>query len=325
MTYAQAQAIQEAHHLAADRLLRESEKLFATASMRTLPKNLDSDRDVKRWLDAMYLLGTRQANQASALAATGYKLYRDARGVSGTVTPVLAKPNRQAFEDAIRPTVLVPQWRALNKISALADGEEFLARSLQLTANRLSLVGGTGAFSKYVATAHRETTIATTQRDPRAVGWARATRTDACSFCLLLASQGPVFRSEQTAGFASHDLCGCKAAPSFDRDEPWNDTALSARALWDSLDPSLKGKDREIAFRQAVEGRKPTKRTATAKDAPAPRTGTGRNALDAVIGTSQLEKIHGELANSLAKFDSPGTRSRINEIEQELNARDKAA
>lgn len=53
----------------------------------------------------------------------------------------------------------------------------------------------------------------------------RVTGGQACAFCAMLASRGPVY-SEKTAYFRSHHVCGCSAEPVFGEWEPNEREAL---------------------------------------------------------------------------------------------------
>ncbi len=75
----------------------------------------------------------------------------------------------------------------------------------------------------------RQTVTGNTLVDPDAVGWRRFARPGACSFCLMLADRGAVYRKE-TANFAAHGAvmangrkggnCRCVAGPAFDPKAP---------------------------------------------------------------------------------------------------------
>lgn len=61
-------------------------------------------------------------------------------------------------------------------------------------------------------------------RDKRALGWARQSRTGTpCGFCAMLISRGAVYRSEDSAAFSEgdlyHDNCKCFAVPVWTNDQ----------------------------------------------------------------------------------------------------------
>lgn len=65
----------------------------------------------------------------------------------------------------------------------------------------------------------RDTIVENTKADSWAYGFHRIARADGCDFCVMLSQRGAVYRRD-TADFASHDNCGCKAAPSWDPSAP---------------------------------------------------------------------------------------------------------
>lgn len=69
-----------------------------------------------------------------------------------------------------------------------------------------SLLRGTGIRS--IHDASRETLIKNVRKEGGK--WARIPAYDACGFCRLLGTRGPVYRSKHAA-LASHDGCGCEA------------------------------------------------------------------------------------------------------------------
>lgn len=120
------------------------------------------------------------------------------------------------------------------------------------------------------------------EKQPRRVRWARvATGAETCSWCLMLVSRGPVYRSARTAGLqldhteavevsrqvddgASledvllphmnrwHDGCDCKVVPVFDENWSGRDQWLAAEALWKRVTKGI-DRDKINAFRRAVE------------------------------------------------------------------------
>ena len=51
--------------------------------------------------------------------------------------------------------------------------------------------------------------------DKVATGWARVPEAGACSFCLLLATRGAVYKSEASSAFDAHNGCHCHIEPLF--------------------------------------------------------------------------------------------------------------
>lgn len=64
-----------------------------------------------------------------------------------------------------------------------------------------------------------ESTLYNAERDPRKPKWARIpTGAETCTFCLMLASRGFVYRSKESAGALNHwhPHCDCRIVPGFD-------------------------------------------------------------------------------------------------------------
>lgn len=108
----------------------------------------------------------------------------------------------------------------------------------------------------------RNAIIGNVSTDREAKRWARVPEPTACSFCIMLATRGAVYRSKESADFRAHTVkpdgsggtCQCHVEPVFNAYEP------SARirewsALYFHLADQFKGRDLQIAFRQAIEGR----------------------------------------------------------------------
>jgi hypothetical protein len=130
-----------------------------------------------------------------------------------------------------------------------------------LEANRtgianIVLTNVSGDASRHVLNRGRETLTESVAADRQALSWARVTDSAPCSFCRMLASRGPEYRSKG-GGFKAHGHCGCTAEPVYSEDQPWPGRAAEWRQQWDETTEGLSGVDARKAFRQAVEGRTP--------------------------------------------------------------------
>lgn len=79
-----------------------------------------------------------------------------------------------------------------------------------------------GALQRHISQAGRNTIALNSGRDPSPGGWARVpTGATTCGFCRMLASRGPVYRSAETAGRATHyhDRCDCVPTQVWSGDE----------------------------------------------------------------------------------------------------------
>lgn len=90
------------------------------------------------------------------------------------------------------------------------------------------------------------------------MGWARVlTGRESCSFCAMLASRGPVYRSESTAssnaqGKTFHFGCDCVAMPVFkDRDWEGREEYERLEGIWAESTVGASGKDARKAFGRA--------------------------------------------------------------------------
>jgi len=89
-----------------------------------------------------------------------------------------------------------------------------------------------GASARLTLEAGRQEIDEQVRRDPKTRGWQRIASGDACAFCMMLVSRGPVYK-EQTAQFQSHDACQCTAEPIFRPEGEWTDQARQAKEQWD--------------------------------------------------------------------------------------------
>ena len=71
-----------------------------------------------------------------------------------------------------------------------------------------------GGLQRRIADVSRNTVRISSLEDPVADGWQRVGDGSSCAFCLMLIARGAVY-SDASADFASHDHCGCAAAPAF--------------------------------------------------------------------------------------------------------------
>jgi len=95
-----------------------------------------------------------------------------------------------------------------------------------------SFVESSGAASRHVLTGGRRSLLTLLQEDDRVFRWVRVTDGDPCFFCAMLASRGPVYLTEDSAGFKAHDHCACTAEPVYHLDAPWPGRAQEFHKLW---------------------------------------------------------------------------------------------
>lgn len=176
----------------------------------------------------------RYGRAAAALAATFYESRRRAAGIPGSF---LVSPAEPAGLEQVSKSV---DWATRGLWSATPDVE---------TSQKLVI----GAAEKYALDTGRTTIISAVKADRKSTGWARSVEPGACSFCLLLATRGAVYRSEHAADFTSHDHCRCHVEPLFGPYEP-SAEIIRAKALYSSVKGTARGPAAtRRAFRHAVE------------------------------------------------------------------------
>lgn len=159
-----------------------------------------------------------------------------------------------------------------------------------------------GGMQRRIVNFSRATVTGSSVADPKAIGWQRV-GTGECGFCRMLIGRGAVYR-EATADFASHDHCHCSAVPAFDGEpRPVRPFTPSDR----NISPADKARAR--AFINGEPASTKTKGVQSVKD------------VDASRSVAQLRETLAGLERSLAKFDSPGARARIQELRAKIAAR----
>lgn len=174
----------------------------AERRMRALWKRLPID-DLGTLEDALYQLYPRlveeSAEVASSAALEWYEKQREAEGVAKAYSPVM-------------PAGLVDENEAAKIVgAAIRDLREGTGRARVLA--RL-----TDGARKLISDAGRATTQHAAERDPNKPRYARVpTGAETCAWCMLWASRGFVYKSEETAQFEkSHVKCDCQIVPSWD-------------------------------------------------------------------------------------------------------------
>lgn len=169
------------------------------------------------------------ADQYGAAAATlAADWYEEARFDAG-------------FTDAftVAPAALPDQSR-FNALARWGVGPLFGANPDPATA--LSRVSG--GLQRIVLGQARDTTVGAIAEDPANPTYARHASANACAFCALVASRGPVYTSEATAGLGAryHDDCHCAVVEVFPGQEyaeapyvaKWRDAYNEAKETTDS-------------------------------------------------------------------------------------------
>lgn len=122
-------------------------------------------------------------------------------------------------------------------------------------ARDISFVESSGVASRHVLTGGRQSLLTLLQDDPQVQRWIRVTDGDPCAFCAMLAGRGPVFLTEQSAGFSAHDHCACTAEPVYSMDAPWPGRAQEFHKLWNEhIRNRYSGAEARRQWRRLYEG-----------------------------------------------------------------------
>lgn len=239
------------------------------------------------------------AQAASSLALQQYQRQRAAAGVTRAFRPKVADAPPVSQVDSTVDWATQPLWDTAIPAATVpgAPAETQQAASTAIADAKARLAD---AAERHVLDTGARTITENAMRDPQARGYARIPEGGACSFCLMLALRGAVFKADRSGGrgdsFAAsnakftgsgtikvHDHCRCHAEPVFGIYEA-PASVRAAQALYKThvTDAGRTGADARAAFRQAVEGRdvvglpEGTKRkakTATGASKPAPKLG----------------------------------------------------
>lgn len=136
---------------------------------------------------------------SSTFAASYFQTFRAAEEIDGDAFPQIALPLEEKRV-----------FGTLHLVGSDMTKQALLSGKSPEEAMQLALVRTSGSVGRFTLDGGRETIVNSSTEDAKALGWARVTDGDPCSFCRLLASRGPVYK-ESTVGFEAHDHCGCGA------------------------------------------------------------------------------------------------------------------
>ncbi|MGI5530161.1 hypothetical protein ACQEVX_23060 [Streptomyces syringium] len=156
------------------------------------------------------------------------------------------------------------QQPAKDADSAREDAHRQAGAQQAASASRIAMNGG------------RSTVWHHTQRDRRALGYVRVSRTGTpCGFCAMLISRGVSYKSEASAmykdGDLFHDRCHCYAEPVFSRQQ-YGSRELFAlnrqyEALWPEITKGHTGRDALNAWRRFIRRKQRELHKAAAQEA----------------------------------------------------------
>ena len=176
------------------------------------------------------------------------------------ITPLSPSgPVKTTVENIRQTLTLMGPVRYLQQMSigapaAIAGG--VVVTGLAGTVTRQVLKAGTGSM------------VRTMQDSKEVEGWIRVTSDKPCSFCAMLSSRGPVYKTKQTAkgsnfsntdmDFKVHDHCACVPQPVFEKDMPrheWPGKAGEFRNFWDRT-----MKDHDFEYEPGMDASKEARR-----------------------------------------------------------------
>jgi hypothetical protein len=174
-----------------------------------LPARLQ--QSVPTWITAANALVDQYGRASASMAADYYDAERVAAKATGRFTvPLLDPPPAEQVGQSLRWATKDLWPRDPDDPSTTAAQREPLEVRLDAAEGKTEDVA-----QKLVTDTGRGTIVRATQRDPQAVGWARAASLGACAFCKMLAVRGMVYRTEVTADFRAHDSCHCGVVPVY--------------------------------------------------------------------------------------------------------------
>lgn len=176
--------------------VRDMRRIWPALDWRNL------ERTYPAWFAAASTLIQRDRTRSAGLASLYLKAHRLQAGVPGEVAVRLAAgaPAEQVAT-AMRVTTIV----ALKRSTMAGKSAE--------QAMIDAFVQSSGAATRLVLDAGRDTIRQTAVADPATEGWRRVA-SGGCDFCRMLAGRGDVYR-EDTVDFAAHDHCACSAEPVY--------------------------------------------------------------------------------------------------------------
>lgn len=237
-----AQLLTETHRLTQVRLGAVTKQQMQSAWPALDLENLDAS--FPDWLAEVDQIVGPARHLSSAAAGAYYSTFRQLE--LGTKV----KPFKALLADPVDAETLKISMRVTGPVAiktAIGQGVDLE------TAAANALTQSSGAGVRHALAGGRDTISGTVASDPKALGWARVASGDACAFCAMLASRGPVY-SEDTVDFEAHDHCTCSAEPFYSTDQEWPANSNDYRDLYNQATAGLDGGDLLNAFRQALDG-----------------------------------------------------------------------
>lgn len=202
----------------------------------------DIDKSVQQFILQMNGIVATRRRQSEVAALRYYQSFRIAEiGKTAPIRPTAKPLNIPQLSTSFQVTGPV----ALKKAIRAGQGNTKALRTTTTTSSASAV--------RHVLNAGRELIHNAVTTDRAAMGWQRVTSGNACAFCAMLASRGPVYTSRDTAlaDPESHDGCACTEEPIFMEKGAWTDQARQYRDLWDESTQGLSGEQARQAFTEA--------------------------------------------------------------------------
>ncbi len=174
--------------------------------------NLSGTIDV--FSQAAALLAGRGYDASAESAAAYITSFREAEIGAGIEARIAKRPTQGFLAGQLRGAAL----------SGIIDARR-AGKSLDFAGGQ-GLIRTIGSLGKLILAGGRNTITGTVKADKQALGWMRATSSDPCTFCRMLASRGATYKTERSADFQPHDHCACTPEPLYSD----TDTAIGAAA-----------------------------------------------------------------------------------------------
>lgn len=228
-----------AHHYATQVALAAA---LAAALRGNSPGNLHTASAFKHFALIAASLTQRYSEASISLAADHYDVMREQAEVPGAFRVPINDPwDAQAIEAYLHAATEQIRAQASVEAQAILEQAESAAQQIALDAGRNQVLTAVSA-------------------DPQRVRWARVTRPGACSFCLMQAIRGAVYRTDRTADFRAHTKfdgrggdCRCGVEPVFGGDFKPAPHVAAAQSLYAEATDGVRGSAKQRnAFRRAL-------------------------------------------------------------------------
>lgn len=257
--------LMQAHDLAQARLLDRGLAGLTLAFLESF-KGVDLDVEAAGYLPLAKATVSSTRTASAQLSSAFYAKLRELEAPKAAPLPEIPPPPPVADE------LLETSLRVTGPVTAKSS----LARGLLMDAAlQTALTATLGSATRHIEGGGRDAMRTLVAGDPASRGWARRSGGRPCSFCAMLISRGPAYRSEGSASFTTHDHCHCKAVPFFGEDSGWTAQSREFRDLYDA---SLKHPTKD--FHQLYRERYPRLKSPTDTHDEALRSNRARKAAE---------------------------------------------